>query len=101
MDQFAGKRTKHRAMPCASDNDHSRHESELTLCPNNRNHCQVSKALEPAKPTKASPGYSHRNPIEIHGTAATKTRPATSATRYPQIARMPSSGLTRPIAHAA
>lgn len=37
---------------------HSKHQSELTRCP-----------------------YCQRKPIENHGTAATKTRPATSATR--------------------
>ena len=43
----------------------------------------------------------HRNPIEIHGTAATASNPASSAPRYGQIRRIPASGDTRPMAQAA
>jgi hypothetical protein len=43
----------------------------------------------------------HKNPMEIHGTAATSTSPASRAQRKGQIGLMPAAGSTRPIAHAA
>jgi len=47
------------------------------------------------------PGASHRNPVAIHGTAATTASPTTSAAMYPRIGFMPSSGWMRLIAQAA
>ena len=43
----------------------------------------------------------YRNPTLNHGTAATTTSPASTASRYGQIRRIAASGDTRPMAHAA
>ena len=45
--------------------------------------------------------YRGKNPIEIHGTAATTIKPTSRAARYGQIGRTPSEGSTRPMAQAA
>ena len=66
------------------------------MCPKVATQCRaIGAAATAARPAR------HRNPMDTQGTAATTTSPASIASRYTMIGRIPRFGSIRPIAPAA